>query len=113
MNAYLLTLILFYADFTGEPYYKLIERNWGQSYSMPVAWEQHLVQYGDINCSGKVDPNDLWDLSGITNQCIGWAVNSDTAHPYLDCYQLNRSSKVKTIRECKKICLTCLSRKVN
>lgn len=112
MIQYLLLLISFYADFTGEPYYRLIERNWGQSYVLPIAWNKHLVQYGDLNCSGQIDANDLWLYDEATGELAGWSVNADTAHPYRDCYQLQRSNKTKTMRVCKKICLTCTSRKV-
>jgi hypothetical protein len=109
----LLILLSFYAQHTGKPAYTLLADNWGQRHDLGYAWREHQIQYGDLNLDGVTDSKDLWIYGEVMNEIAGWAVNTDTAHCYLDCYQLKRSVKTPTMRVCKRYCLTCAARKVS
>ena len=112
MTAYLLSLLLFYADSTGKPAYTLLADNMYRDTSDCWIQPQHRVQWGDLNCDGIVDSKDLWIYIDTTGEIVGWTVNGEVAHPDDTCYALQRSTKPKTIKQCTRICLPCAARRI-
>ena len=107
----ILSLILFYANFTGEPYYKLIERNWGQKVvaEYQIHPEHNAYQMGDLSLDGIVNQAD----SEIYNSLMppfGWTVGGKT-HWYRDCgYIVNKPVRACLIGE--NMCIRCKARRI-
>ena len=107
---YLLSLLMFYSNFTSRPAYTLLEDNWGKEVRLPTKCQSHQVQYGDLNLDGVVDQQD----SEIYNQIMppfGWTVGGKV-HWYRDCSYI----KDKPVRAClinNNLCLRCKARRIN
>jgi hypothetical protein len=84
MTAYLIALLMFYADSTGKPAYTLLEDNWGRDTSM--CWRQTGEQYGDLNHDGIVNQADQ-DLYNSLMPPFGWTVGGKV-HRYRTCYYI-------------------------
>lgn len=103
----ILSLILFYASFTHEPYYKLIERNWGQRHNLGYHWQRHQVQFGDLNLDGVVNQAD----SEIYNSLMppfGWSLGGKT-HYYKDCSYIVGKT-VRAVEINNNLCIRCKAR---
>ena len=105
----ILSLILFYAQFTHEPYYKLIERNWGQRVQVEyqVHPEHNAYQMGDLNLDGVVNQAD----SEIYNSLMppfGWTVGGKV-HWYRDCSYITGKT-VKPVEINNNLCIRCKAR---
>jgi hypothetical protein len=108
--AYLLSLILFYQNYTGQPYHLLIEQEWGRDTTGCWIQPQHRVQWGDLNTDGTVGPGDLACYFGATGVYIGWGT-TDIGHLYKDCWYIaGKDCHIKTV---KRICLPCWARSIN
>ena len=110
---YILAMLLFYQDYTGESYADKIGREYGKTITVEycVHPEHSQLQNGDITGDNKVDSDDLWRYDELTGEAWGFTVNGIVAHPDPNCYNLQRSSRVKELKKCERICLPCAARK--
>lgn len=106
-------MLEYYQQHTGKPAHTLIEENWGRDTSGIWIIPEYRQGCGDLDMDGIVGPKDLVRLNNIMGVICGWTVNKDIGHLYLDCYQLSRSTRPKTIEKCKRICLMCAARRLN
>jgi hypothetical protein len=110
MNTYIVSLLLSYTSFTGQPSYTLITDNWLSQHNLGHRWQQHQIQYGDLNLDGQVDQADS-DLYNSLMPPFGWSISTTSkVHWYRDCQYI----KGKTVTPClidNRTCLTCVARK--
>jgi hypothetical protein len=110
MTAYLIALLLFYADYTGKPAYTLLADNMYRDTSDCWIQPQHRVQWGDLNCDGIVNQADA-DLYNSIMPPFGWTVGGKV-HWFRDCSYI----KDKPVRAClieNNLCLRCAARRIN
>jgi hypothetical protein len=108
----ILSLLLFYAQYTGEPYYRLIERNWGQTVTVEYQAhpEHNSYQLGDLSLDGVVNQAD----SEIYNQIMppfGWSLGGKV-HYYRDCSYIV-GKQVKAVEINNNLCIRCKARMIN
>jgi hypothetical protein len=103
-------VLSFYAQYTSRPAYTLLEDNWGQRHDLGSAWQQHQVQYGDLNLDDVVDQKDSEIYNSVMPVPFGWSVGGKV-HWYKDCSYI----KDKPVRACligNNLCLRCLNQKL-
>ena len=106
-------MLLFYAQYTSEPYYRLIERNWGQTVTVEYQAhpEHNSYQLGDLSLDGTVNQADS-EIYNSLQSPFGWQINNGKTHWYHDCSYI----KDKPVRAClinNNLCLRCAARKVS
>jgi hypothetical protein len=100
-------VLSFYAQYTSRPAYTLLEDNWGQRHDLGSAWQQHQVQYGDLNLDDVVDQKDSEIYNSIMPP-FGWSVGGKV-HWYRDCsYIVGKPAKAVEINN--NLCIRCKAR---